>query len=685
MQIDLTRSAWQLYGYRPNYFHERRSVDHTGHYQPQWGPVPATVPSSAQTALRKANLIPDWNVGTNSLLCEWVEHYQWEFRTKLASLKLAPGQRAILHCDGLDYSGWIAIDHKIVADFKGALVRHRFDLTDHLADGKPHILSILFHLPPAEQGQVGATSQSRFFKPRFSYSWDWCPRFVPIGIWDRLRLDIDSPKPEIKRITTSLDENLSTGAVSILIDNPTDSAEICIELRRAGRPLASSRCALQPGEQTVTLDVENVEPWYPSGAGKQPLYDLIVTSADNKPLHRATIGFKRITWQHNPGVSPAHSPMLCHVNGNPIFLQGVNWTPIRMDYHHIPDAEYKKRIALYKKMGCNVLRVWGGAYLERDIFYRLCDEAGLLVWQEFPLSSSGPDNYAPTDPQAITDLTTIARDYIRRRAHHACKLLWCGGNELQSLRDANGREFPLTDSHPALAAMKKIVEQEDPHTRFLPTSPSGPVFYATPESVGKNTALHVHVHGPWNHTGPLQSAFDYWKSDDANFRSETGMPGLSPLSLIQKYAGNLNPWPPTRDNPLWSHTSLWWLPTHLITAELNRSKPHAALKKLIEQSQRLQSQILQLAAQSCKSRFPTCSGFMIWMGHDAFPTPSNTSIIDFDGRPKRAYHAVAKIFRAPAVSSVASTQSRSTPTASSPPALAPRKKSKSKPRRSLHS
>jgi len=646
VKIDLVKRPWQLFGYRPNYFQQRQDLNHTFHFQPQWGPIPPPVPGSAQTPHRKANLLPDWNVGTNSLLCEWVEHYEWEFRTTLPKIKLAPNERAILHCNGLDYSGWIAIDHKIVAEFQGALIRHEFDLTKHLADGKAHVLSIVFATPPAEQGQIGWTSKSHYFKPRYSYSWDWCPRFVPVGIWDRLWIEVAAPSPRVKRITTSLAEDLATGSVQILIDNPADDDAVLIELRRSGKTVFMDTQPLKRGEQIISANGIAVEPWYPNRAGKQPLYDLFITVA-GRLVRYTTVGFKRVEWHHNPGVNPTFSPMLCHVNNQPLFLQGVNWTPIRMDYHHIPDAEYRKRIALYKKMGCNILRVWGGAYLEREIFYRLCDEAGLLVWQEFPLSSSGNDSCPPVDATAINDLTNIARDYIRRRAHHACKLLWCGGNELQTMKDNQGRESPLTADHPTLAAMKKVVEQEDPETRFLPTSPSGPVFYATPEAVGKNTGLHVHVHGPWNHTGPFETALAYWTSDDANFRSETGMPAMSSPVMIHKYAGGLKPWPPTKENPLWSHTSLWWLPTHLLTPDLNRLSPRAALKKLAQRSQDFQAKILELAARTCKSRFPHCSGFIIWMGHDAFPTSSNTSILDFDGEPKIAYKALAKIFRTP--------------------------------------
>ncbi len=236
----------------------------------------------------------------------------------------------------------------------------------------------------------------------------------------------------------------------------------------------------------------------------------------------------------------------------------------------------------------------------------------------------------------------IATDYIHRRAHHACKLLWCGGNELQTRSNEKGEQFPLTESHPALAAMKKVVEREDPETRFLPTSPAGPTFSAGAKNMGQG--IHHHVHGPWTHDS-LAAAKDYFANDDATFRSETGMPAAQSLAMIRKYAGDQPIWPPTKDNPFWVHSSLWWLQYETFKSPLRGKKGPAALKKYVELSQSLQADVIAFAAASCKSRFPTCTGFLIWMGHDAFPCAANTSIIDFDGNPKPAYHAVAKVFK----------------------------------------
>ncbi|HWB55139.1 MAG TPA: hypothetical protein VG722_13135, partial [Tepidisphaeraceae bacterium] len=399
---------------------------------------------------------------------------------------------------------------------------------------------------------------------------------------------------------------------------------------------------LSRGVQMVSLDGLPVEPWFPNGYGSQPLYELNVEVA-GETIDRRNVGFKNVQWLANPGAPANAHDLLCQVNGVPVFLQGVNWTPIRMDYHDTPPAEYKKRIDLYKQMGCTVLRVWGGAYLEREVFYDLCDRAGLMVWQEFPLSSSTEESATPSDPAVIEQLKIIATDYIHRRAHHASKLLWCGGNELESVPDKEGKNAPLQANDPCLGALKKVVEKEDPGTKFLPTSPSGGIFYAHAKNFGKG--LHSHVHGPWNHFEPWDKAVAYWKDDDSTFRSECGMPSAQSFALMKKYHGTLPFWPPTKENPYWSHTTLFWLPKGRYDRVLKGIKGEAALKKFIAVTEEWQTKILTLAASGCKSKFPHCSGFIIWMGHDCFPCPINTSILDFEGKPKPAYAALKKIFR----------------------------------------
>jgi len=306
--------------------------------------------------------------------------------------------------------------------------------------------------------------------------------------------------------------------------------------------------------------------------------------------------------------------------------------------------EIERLVAIYRDMGCNLLRVWGGAYLETPEFYSACDRAGLLVWQEFPLSSSGMDSNPPSDAAFIEELGDVAQHFIRSRQHHACLLMWCGGNELHvDEHHAGGkRRVPLDLSHPLLAALDELVAAEDPGHRFLPTSPFGPRFHSEREEFGQG--LHHEVHGPWGVDGYPQPGDweNYWRDDDALFRGETGVAGASRVELIRAQAGGEAVWPPT--TPLWHHASGWWTQWDRLAARFAGLPADEALAAYVEFTRREQAEKLAFAVRAKKEQFPRCGGFLIWMGHDAFPCLANTSLIEFDHVLKPAAHAVAAVF-----------------------------------------
>jgi beta-mannosidase len=641
--VDLTSRSWTLQSWRPFSWYLQRSVETSFAFPPCNGPIPATVPGSALTALRKAGLVKDWNVGRNSLDCEWVEHRHWEFFTDIEAGTIPRGERVILEADGLDYSGWICIGEHEPIPFSGALRRHEVDLTKALSDGASHRLRIIFDAPPEEQGQVGFTSHSRWFKPRFSFSWDWCPRLVPVGIWDSLRLKIGTEKVRLISHYAELNEACSEGQVTLGLRNETqDSLTLTARLTGPDNTVYDFKPTIPAGLHKLVLKVEHPELWWPNGHGGQILYRLELF-CEGELLHEGAIGFKKIRWLPSKSAPSQARPLLCEVNGKPIFIQGINWTPVNLDYHDLCEDRYRRLIALYVELGINVLRVWGGAYLERDLFYSLCDAAGLMVWQEFPLCSSGCDSCPPESPEFLRELSLIAVDYVRRRCNHACLLLWCGGNELQTHKDAEGKTVPLTEAHPAMRVLRDIVQSENPGIRFLPTSPSGPLFARTEETSKKG--LHHHVHAPWDSKSTVEEWKKYWDTDDAIFRAECGVTGTSSLALIQKYAGDFNVWPCSLENPLWKHSASFWMQPQLLEKVQGIADRDFAVAEMLRMSRERQAEFLAYAVKCCKDRFPTCTGFMIWMGHDCFPILNNTSLIEFDLEPKPAFYALKDVFR----------------------------------------
>jgi beta-mannosidase len=206
------------------------------------------------------------------------------------------------------------------------------------------------------------------------------------------------------------------------------------------------------------------------------------------------VGFMSVRWEPCEGAPAAADPWVCVVNGRPIFMQGVNWTPIQPTFADVSDDQYRHLLEIYRDLGCTMVRFWGGAFLEKEIFYGLRDELGLMLCQEFPLSSSGLDNWPPEDIEAVEEMARIGESYVKRRRHHVSLAVWCGGNEVQGDR-------PADLSHPMLARLTEVVREHDLGRRYLPTSPSGPSFAADRENFGKG--LHWDVHGPWRREGDV--------------------------------------------------------------------------------------------------------------------------------------------------------------------------------------
>ena len=421
-----------------------------------------------------------------------------------------------------------------------------------------------------------------------------------------------------------------------------------MELLDAGNCVQALETALLPGDHVVRLEDIRVEAWWPNGMGTAKTYGLSVRAADAQGRmlwqEERQIGFRRVEWRACEGAPEGAEPWLCVVNGQAVFLQGANWVPPRICYHDSTAEEYGRLLELYREMGCNVLRVWGGAILEKSVFYDLCDRNGLLVWQEFPLSSSGVENYPPEDPESIARLCEIAVSYIRKRAHHASLLLWCGGNELTE-RGPEAR--PIGYAHPCITALKRVVEAEDPGRRFLPTSPSGPEFYAHAKNYG--TGVHHDTHGPWGlgflsagGFADLEAWRKYWDGDDSLFRSEVGMPGASSRTVFEEFRGGLAAFPPVGE--YWQHGSAWWTQWERFQDALAGLDAEAGLDEYIRLTQAQQAEAYAYAAERCKGRFPRCGGFIIWMGHDCYPCPANNSVIDFQRNPKPAYEALRRVF-----------------------------------------
>jgi len=643
---DLAALPWTVGGYMPYSWkwNDTKNLEPSAEVRP----IPAKVPGSVQQALLDQGIIKDWLFYKNALEIEWVENRHWVYRVSLPDEWIKPGGEILLKCNGLDYSGWVYLNKQEAGTFKGSHLTYDFLLDGHIKE-TGNELEIIFDLPPRWLGQLGYSSKMTEWKTRYNYTWDWVVRLVQLGISDSISLSVsDGDRFEEASFTSDYDLQTQTGVLRLYGKIEGENGKSArLTLTAGGAVIAQREFSRGEYENGAVWGALPVEPWQTNLEGAQPLYEVKFELLDKNggvlDSEQKTTGFKHVEWRQCENAPEGADPWLCVLNGKPIFLQGVNFQPIRANYADVPYGEYEKRIKLYAELGANMFRINACGYLEYECFYGLCDKYGILVWQEYPLTSSGLENWAPEDEESIQSVSKIAASFIKRRRHHASMCIWCAGNELQGTVDGQkyGTGKPCQADHPMLSALAEVTAEHDDVHRYLYNSPSGPLVGGGPESYGKG--LLYDVHGPYNLFAGREDMENYWRGDDSLFRSECCCPGNNPDDITEYYSNGRPVWPADRTNPLWCKPISWWVVSDEFAAANGR--PAQTLAEFTEWSQNQQAINLSYAARACKNRFPECGGFLLWGSHDTWPQPANTTIIDFWARPKPAALALGEVWR----------------------------------------
>ncbi len=645
--MSLNGTDWRLTGLWPNSSRLVKSRELNEHLRPLMPPVRASVPGCVQLDLQASGDLPDINVGLNSRQAEWVEHWEWLYTKEITIPKSFNGQRVFVNFEGLDYSGRVLLDDCELGTFRGTHIPHQYEITDVMRPGETQRLHVIFDPPPAINGQLGYTWQITEFKPRFNYIWDWVARTVTIGIWGNVSIsarDHNWLRTMVVNPSLTLPNNGKIRIQYAFNEPPAETLYISWILLDRQKTVCSAEGEFETtdGNGQEFIDLPSVDPWYPNGLGDQNLYEFrtVVKDAHGRQLDERSfqIGFRDAQWLENPGAPYGARPSLLQINGKKVFLRGANWVPLSPYFGGVQLEDYEKRLCQYQAAHANILRVWGGAILEKQAFYELCDQMGIFVWQEMPLSSSGLSDYPPDDDQSMHELTQIAEHFVQSRAHHPSHLVWCGGNELAVGLDGEreGREKPIDVDHPLIAEFSRICNRWDPHKKFIPTSGHGPRAFAKEEDYGKG--LHHDVHGPWAYLGP-RAHYEYYNGDDSLWRSEVGVPGSTSLRLMEANHGGFSPWPADASSRLWLHHGSWWINADSMEELFGPwdESDTTQLRDYLQLSRWLQGEGYRYVVEACRRRAYTCGLVTIWMGHDCYWTTANNSVIEYDGSPKPAY------------------------------------------------
>lgn len=632
-------------------------------YRPTWqghGWIAASVPGSVQADAMRAGLIADIYHEMNSLAAEWVPQRAWLYRRNVSVPEEFRGRRVHLLLRGVDYTSTVFWNGEEIGRTEGQFLPASFELTGKLNFDRENVLAVAVDPAPYEQPQIGRTSLVTTQKTRMNYWWDFCPRVVHLGIWDDVLLYASGPaRISDVRVRPSISVDLLRAEVEVRVklDRPMQSAAALHV--RITQPNAAGDAPVEVAEDTLALEsgasegilrirIDQPALWWPNGAGEQVLYEAHVRvdiDGIESDARRVSFGIRRLEWVTNEGAPAGTLPYNVVVNGRRIFIQGWNWVPMDVLYGQERPEKRERLLRLAKAAGVNLLRVWGGGLIEKEDFYVLCDRLGIMVWQEFIQSSSGVDNVPPETPEFIARLTRVAEAAVRARRNHPALAVWSGGNELHYSPDRL-----CGDEHPALAALKAVVERMDPRRHWVSTSPAGGVFgYEVPKPADDGSALddealarrYQDVHGPWEYQGVV-AHYRLYNEGRGLLHSEFGVEGLTNRPALDAVIAPEQQWPVSLQNPVWDHAGQWWVKERDWQAAFG---PLTSVDDVLRASQFLQASGLGYAVEAERRRQFRSGGVMPWQFNEPFPMAACTSAVDYFGEPKPVYYSVARAYR----------------------------------------
>jgi beta-mannosidase len=650
MRISLDGPDWQFKGFIGEDWRGRGA--HQPNTRDRRGWMPASVPGCPLKDLWMQGQVPDPYFERNSLLVEWVPQRSWVYRRSFRVDPALPGPRARLHFEGIDYEAEFFLNGQLLGAHRGPYTPVDFEVGELLDFTGENILAVVIEPAPPEQPQIGRTSRVWTHKSRMTYWWDFCPRMVHTGIWDSVWLEMSGlARIEDVWVRPLLRDDFRHAQVSVeaALDSAGPArAALSLAIHASGQEVRriTRQLDLQTGSNRAVETIELDEPrlWWPNGSGEQPLYELeaslrVETGEGEGTLsdvRSTTFGVRRIELVPNEGGPEGARSYTLVVNGRKIYIKGWNWVPMDVMYGVPLPEKLERLLELARAAHVNLLRVWGGGLIEKQAFYDLCDRLGLLVWQEFILSSSGVDNIPSSSPKYIDLLAREAARIIPRRRSHPSLALWCGGNELMS-----GPEQPLDDDHPALAALKQAVERFDPGRSWLPTSPTGPVFSNSLANIARDPdALHD-VHGPWEYQG-VEEQPSLYNRGTSLLHSEFGVEGITNLKTLQATVAPEHLEPVSLDNPVWMHLGAWWVKRPAWDKAFGEIHDYETLQRA---TQYLQASGLGYAVEANRRRQYRNSGSLPWQFNEPYPMAACTSAVDYYARPKPVFFAVSAAYQ----------------------------------------
>jgi beta-mannosidase len=478
-------------------------------------------------------------------------------------------------------------------------------------------------------------------KSQCNFGWDWGPKLVTCGILGDIKLiGFDVARLDNINIKQTHSENKVDLVVEVFAEVLTDDplkAQVCIT--HEGDEVAFEETTLMDGQGQSSITIDNPLLWWPNGHGEQPLYQVEVQLLNEEKLLDSinnNIGLRMLNLVRNEDQWGESFHFEC--NGVPFFAKGSNWIPADTFITRVSDQDYIRLLQAAKDTHHNMIRIWGGGIYEPDIFYDLCDQMGITVWQDFMFSCA---TYPTFDNEFMVNVEEEARQQIKRIRHHPSLALWCGNNEIeQGLVSDKWTDITMSwaDYEKLFdKLLPKLVAELDPQTDYWPGSPHSPK--GNRADWNNPQWGDTHIWGVWHGMAPFES----YRDCAHRFVSEFGFQSFPEPRSIDSFT---IPTDHSINSPVMEH--------HQRSHNGNASIIHYMLdwfrlptnfEHQIILSQILQGVAIKYAVESWRSSMPRTMGALYWQLNDCWPAASWASI-DYYGRWK-ALHYMARHFFTP--------------------------------------
>jgi beta-mannosidase len=492
-------------------------------------------------------------------------------------------------------------------------------------------------------------------KAPYHYGWDWGPRFVTSGIWRPVSIEAwDVARlEEVQVYQRALDDARARLEVAAVVTAVRGGhARVAVELP-GGPALGTVEKVLARGRNEIRLEVviDKPERWWPNGLGAQKLYTLetsLAVDGVTRGRRQTRVGLRTLEVVNRHDA--AGKTFTVVVNGAPVFMKGANWIPADSFVTRVTEEKYRSLLQAAATANMNMLRVWGGGIYEDDRFYALCDELGLLVWQDFMFACS----MYPGDAPFIENVRLEATENVRRLRNHPSLALWAGNNEVEAAWQQWGwpAKFHLNKAAQATIwndykrlfhdVLPRVVAAEDPGRFYTRSTPSANEDGVAPGKMGWGD---MHYWGVWHAEAPYEA----YAANISRFMSEYGFQSFPTLPSVARYA------PP----------SDWRIDSPVMLSHQRHPRGNALVRTYMERdfrvpkdfgaflylSQVLQANVIQFGAEAHRRRMPYNMGSLYWQLDDCWPVASWSSI-DYYGTRKALQYAARRFFAPVLVSPV---------------------------------